>query len=72
MDHKPGDQATEALFHRKTRVSHRAGYGLYGTVLGTTRDLQGRPLVIVQWEKGMVGASKPASLERLTVKAGPV
>lgn len=71
MPHTPGDQTTEALFHRKTRVSHRAGHGLYGTVLGTTRDLQNRPLVIVQWERGMVSASKPASLERLSVKAGP-
>ncbi|MEV6413881.1 hypothetical protein [Kribbella sp. NPDC051718] len=71
MPHKPGDQTTEALFRRRTRVAHRAGLGLFGSVLGTVRDLHDRPLVVVQWEHGITSASKPASLERLSDEVGP-
>lgn len=67
MPHEPGEQNTENTFRRRSHVGHRSAHGAYGSVLGVVRDLQGRPLVVVQWERGHVGVSRPAWLERLSV-----
>lgn len=67
MAHEPGDQNTEATFRRRTLVSHRISLmHTCGSVLAVVRDLQDRPLVVVQWERGHVGVSKPFWLNRLS------
>jgi hypothetical protein len=63
------DQDTEHTFRRKARVCHRSAHGAFGSVLGVVRNLQGQPLVVVQWERGHVGCSRPAWLERLSAGA---
>jgi hypothetical protein len=61
-----GHPATEDTYRRKSHVRHRSAPGAFGSVLGVVRNLQGQPLVVVQWERGHVGCSRPAWLERLS------
>lgn len=67
MAPESGGQATEVVFRRRSLVSHRISLTrTCGSVLAVVRDLQDHPLVVVQWEGGHIGVSKPSWLTRLS------